>query len=350
MVLLSRTSEVITIVSALAGLIPSDVNRGSLTFRVWVGRDGAEIKGNGVLSSAGGHVPEVQVWDTANKLNGKYHGNKVKPKGRYGQYFTDRPTVRSNEQFNANLLLSRTSQIANIWLLMRSDYGDRTDGICLTTFSWQASDNIPPSASANSGVLPGDLLYFCGYPWYYSGHKLDGRDFRCGWLDADNTTPRTPYFVNINAGVMGKDSIKSFEDKDLCGLGVGVAVDGRIRKRAIEGDIAAHKKAFGNRANVHQSLSAIALCDSPTSWGSSFYSIDEGVFCDMSTKTKYKICDANSTKPCASYEQTLKRDGSSKIVIQNPGARSSSKPIEFVAEYFTTTDLNGTVIDDGTGL
>ncbi|KAG0253555.1 hypothetical protein DFQ27_007346 [Actinomortierella ambigua] len=350
MVLLSRTSEVITIISALAGLIPSDANRGSLTFRVWVGKDGAGGSDEHKLNSAGGHIPEIQVWDTANKLNGKYHGNRIRAKGNFGKYFRDRVSVRNNEQFTAALPLSRTSQIANIWLLMRSNYGYRTDGICMTTFSWQASDNIPPSASANSGVLPGDLLYFCGYPWYYSGNGLNGRDFRCAWLDADNSIPRTPYFVNINVGVMGKDSVKNFEDKDLCGLGVGVAVDGRIRKRAIEGDIAAHRKAFGNRANVHQSLSAIALCDSPTSWGSSFYCIDEGVFCDMSTKTKYKICDANSTEPCASYEQTLKRDGSSKIVIENPGARPSTKPIEFVAEYFTITDFNGTVIDDGMGL
>ncbi|KAG0258812.1 hypothetical protein DFQ27_004413 [Actinomortierella ambigua] len=291
-------AEVVTLMTALATIIPPDLNRGSLTFRLWVGRDRVE---SGVdLSESGGDIPEIQI--------------------------------------------------ANIWLLTRSDYGHRTDGICMATFSWQASDNIPPSASANSGVLPGDLLYLCGYPWNYSGHVVRGRGLRCAWLDADNTAPGSAYFININTGVLGQENIGSFEGKNLCGLGVGVAAGERYRKRALEGDIAAHKKAFGNRARVHQSLSAVALCDSPTSWGSSFYSIDEGVFCDMSTKTKYKICDANSTKPCAAYEQTLKRDGSSKIVIQNPGAKSSTKPIEFVAEYFTTTDINGTVIDDGTGL
>ncbi|KAG0248668.1 hypothetical protein DFQ27_000711 [Actinomortierella ambigua] len=330
---LARMSEMITFITALSSVIPPDLNRGSLTYRVWVGRDRVE---SGVdLSESGGHIPEVQVWDTANKLNGQYYGNKK---------------VKSNEQFNADFSLFRTSQIANIWLLTRSSYGARTDGICMATFSWQASDNIPPSASANSGVLPGDMLYLCGYPWNYSGHTVKGLGIRCGWLDADNTAPGSAYFININAGVMGQESIHTYKGKNLCGLGVGVAADGRIRKRAIEGDIAAHKKAFGNRARVHKSLSAIALCDSPTSWGSSFYSIDEGVFCDMSTKTKYKICNANSTTPCASYEQTLKRDGSRKIVIQNPGVRSFARPMEFVAEYFTITDLNGTVIDDGTGL
>ncbi|KAG0250026.1 hypothetical protein DFQ27_009653 [Actinomortierella ambigua] len=326
-------SEVVTLVLALLSVIPPDLNRGSLTFRVWVGRDRVET---GVdLSESGGDIPEVQVWDTANKLNGQYYGNKK---------------VKSNEQFTASLPLFRTSQIGNIWLLTRSSYGARTDAICLATFSWQASDNIPPSGEANSGVLPGDVLYLCGYAWNYSGHTLKGSGIRCAWLDADSTAPNSAYFININTGVMGQEGINFHKDSNLCGLGVGVASDGGLRKRAIEGDIAAHQKAFGNRARVHKSLSAIALCDSPTSWGSSFYSIDEGVFCDMSTKTKYQICDANSTKPCAAYEKTLKRDGSSKIVIRNPGARSSAKPKEFVAEYFITTDINGTVIDDGAGL
>ncbi|KAF9153385.1 hypothetical protein DFQ26_000591 [Actinomortierella ambigua] len=326
-------SEVVTLVLALAGVIPKDLNSGSLTFRVWVGRD--RTNEGGTLSEAGGQIPEVQVWDTANKFHGQYYGSKW---------------VKSNEQFTGNLPLFRTSQIGNIWLLMRSSYGARKDAICLATFSWQASDNIPPSGAANSGVVPGDMLYLCGYAWNYSGQEMNGRGIRCGWLDADNTGPNSAYFVNINTGVMGREGINYHKDSHLCGLGIGVASDGGNRKRAIEGDIAAHQKAFGNRARVHKSLSAIALCDSPTSWGSSFYSIDEGVFCDMSTKTKYQICEANSTKPCAAYEKTLKRDGSSKIVIQNPGARSFAKPKEFVAEYFTITDLNGTVIDDGTGL
>ncbi|KAF9964512.1 hypothetical protein BGZ73_001842, partial [Actinomortierella ambigua] len=73
----------------------------------------------------------------------------------------------------------------------------------------------------------------------------------------------------------------------------------------------------------------------------------------MSTKTKYNICDKNSTTPCFSHERSLKRDGTSKIIIKNPGAgagataRGMDKPIEFFAEYFTITDLNGTVIDNG---
>ncbi|CAO3564083.1 unnamed protein product [Mortierella alpina] len=247
----------------------------------------------------------------------------------------------------------RNSQIGNIWLLTR---GRRylSDAICFATVAWQASDNVPPPDSSNSGAVPGDILYLCGYAWNYSGQSRNGRSLRCGWLDADNTLAHSAYFININGGVMGQDGIAHQEGKNLCGLGVGVAAGGsKARKRALDGHRDEHKKFFGNRARVHSTLSAVDLCDSSTSWGSSFYSIKKGVFCDMSTRTKYKICDGNTTGTCFAYESketTFKRDATSKIVLMSPGAKSVAAPQEFIAEYFTIMDLNGTVIDDGMGI
>ncbi|KAF9273496.1 hypothetical protein BGZ68_001480 [Mortierella alpina] len=175
----------------------------------------------------------------------------------------------------------------------------------------------------------------------------NGRSLRCGWLDADNTAANSAYFININGGVMGQEGIVHREGKNLCGLGVGVASGGsRARKRALDGHEDDHKKSFGNRARVHSTLSAIDLCDK----GDPLYSIKEGVFYDMSTKTKYKLCDGNRTGTCFAYESNetnLKRDAASKIVLMNPRAISIATPQEFIAEYFTIADLNGTVIDDG---
>ncbi|KAG0252777.1 hypothetical protein DFQ27_007860 [Actinomortierella ambigua] len=304
-----------------------------VTVRIWNGKDGENHPGS-PISGTSGDFPEIQIRDT----DGQLHGYKLENK-----------KLETNAQRSVNINLYSTKQIKNIWLLTRGTK-PLNDAICFATVAWQASGNISPPSASDAGVVPGDILYLCGYAWNYSGKNWGGYSLRCGWLDGDSAG-NTAYFININAGVMGNGNIKHLHGKNLCGLGVGVASGGsKARKRAIEGDITAHREAFGNRARVHSTLSAIALCDSPTSWGSSFYSIKEGIFCDMSTKTKYKICDKNATGPCFAYEKTLKRDGTSKIVLANPGARSFAKPQVFDAEYFTITDLNGAVIDDGTGI
>ncbi|KAF9991867.1 hypothetical protein BGZ79_003889 [Entomortierella chlamydospora] len=96
--------------------------------------------------------------------------------------------------------------------------------------------------------------------------------------------------LNINLDVMGEGFIDDFKGKDLCYWGVGMASSYHSRpgKRSLASPDE-HVAASGNQARVHKSPSTI---DCPTSWGSSFFSIEEGVFCDMSTKTKVPLCKA----------------------------------------------------------
>ena len=44
--------------------------------------------------------------------------------------------------------------------------------------------------------------------------------------------------------------------------------------------------------------SAMELCESPTSRGSDFVSMAEGMFCDMETKTLYSLCRGNVNTEC----------------------------------------------------
>ena len=44
--------------------------------------------------------------------------------------------------------------------------------------------------------------------------------------------------------------------------------------------------------------SAVELCESPTSRGSDFVSMIEGMFCDMETKTLYSLCGGNVNTEC----------------------------------------------------
>lgn len=47
-----------------------------------------------------------------------------------------------------------------------------------------------------------------------------------------------------------------------------------------------------------KSQSAVELCNSPTSRGSDFASTNEGLFCDMSTKTLHPLCSNTTTSDC----------------------------------------------------
>lgn len=50
--------------------------------------------------------------------------------------------------------------------------------------------------------------------------------------------------------------------------------------------------------NSRPEQSAITLCNSPTSRGSDFVSVDEDLFCDMDTKTLYPLCSQKVTTGC----------------------------------------------------
>ncbi|KAF9383810.1 hypothetical protein BGX21_001498 [Mortierella sp. AD011] len=177
----------------------------------------------------------------------------------------------------------------------------------------------------------------------------DGYDATClaliGW------TPNENGFVgllNINLDVMGEHFIGDYKGKDLCYWGVGMA-SGRYprpKKRSLH-STDEHIAAFGNQVRVHKSLSAIELCDSPTSWGSSFFSIEEGVFCDMSTKTKVPVCKAGETEGCFVYEKPVVNGRGVYSTKRNVGVRGSTK--KYNATYFVTRDENGRVLDDGKG-
>ncbi|KAF9962770.1 hypothetical protein BGZ70_007892 [Mortierella alpina] len=113
--------------------------------------------------------------------------------------------------------------------------------------------------------------------------------------------------MTVNLEIMGHAFLKHHQGT-LCGVGLGLLkghdgdVPGSPTMSSLP-DTEEHIAAFGNQVRVHKDLSAIQLCDSPTSWGSSFLSLDEGIFCDMSTKTKIPICKAGETDGCFIYER-----------------------------------------------
>lgn len=74
--------------------------------------------------------------------------------------------------------------------------------------------------------------------------------------------------------------------------------------------------------------SAVALCDSPSSRGSDFLSVDEGLFCDMDTKTLYPLCTSNNTLGCFDLEADklqLRRRGGAKLQQRSKSVKQYKK-------------------------
>ncbi|KAF8924902.1 hypothetical protein BGZ47_003610, partial [Haplosporangium gracile] len=137
---------------------------------------------------------------------------------------------------------------------------------------------------------------------------------------------------------MAEGFIDDFKGKDLCYWGVSMSSGRPSRpwqKRSLPSSDE-HVAAFGNQVRVHKSLSAIELCDSLTSWGSSFFSIEEGVFCDMSTKTKVPLCKAGETEGCFVYEKPIVNGRGGYSTKRNVGIRGST--MKYNATYFVTSD------------
>jgi hypothetical protein len=105
----------------------------------------------------------------------------------------------------------------------------------------------------------------------------------------------------------------------------GMPIDPRSRQQPRSGTLRprAEKKPKKPRARNQRSAdrllvnsrpeqSARKLCNSPTSRGSDFASVDEGLFCDMDTKTLYPLCSATHKTDCFDLEademQMRKRD------------------------------------------
>ncbi|KAG0332446.1 hypothetical protein BG004_001264 [Podila humilis] len=307
-----------------------NINSSKMRFTLLVGRDGTD--NNRELWGSNGRYPRLYVRSTSNKWVGE-----VWPKGE----------LPDNSQKHVDVPLSHNEEINYITAI----YPYR-DALCLALMSW-----APPPTTLNynerAGIITGDVFRLCGYIWNHSGqyvHSAGGTvHASCGWFGGDRGFVS---LLNINLNVMGNHYVKGYANSNLCGLGVGFerGWDGSTPNPPSKRSLPTperHVAAFGNQVRVHKELSAIALCDSPTSWGSSFLSIDEGIFCDMSTKTKIPICKVGETDGCFVYEKLRVNGRGGYSTKRNMYVKGSD--VKYNATYFVTTDGNGKIVDDGKG-
>ncbi|KAF9962644.1 hypothetical protein BGZ70_008013 [Mortierella alpina] len=138
---------------------------------------------------------------------------------------------------------------------------------------------------------------------------MDGKHLRCGWLDGDNANGSSVYGM--------------FIDTDVFGSG------------------------YGNNASDN-GPGAIELCDSPTSWGRSMLSLQEGIFCDMATKTKVPIC--KTVRPQADDNNRYGKRSLSSVRGTATAVNVSQEALaqtSYSLECFVVSDINDTIFDDG---
>ncbi|KAF9916606.1 hypothetical protein FBU30_001263 [Linnemannia zychae] len=249
MVALNSILGYIGFLSTLIGWFLSNPDKGQVRMKYWTGRNGI---GSPPLNSTGGHLPHVGFRSTA--------GDWIE------DYNLNRP-IDNNVQKQVDVGLRHNSEI-NFIRLYEGD-GLDTDAVCLTVIGWTPNDSIP-NAEYRKGYIIGDLFRLCGKAWYYSGqsirvagspnNKPTFEKVDCGWFGSG--VDGSVDYVNINLDVMGDGFIGHFEGQNLCYWGVDMhSAPSKRSARSVE----EHVATFGYQVNVHKSLSAIKLCNSPTS-------------------------------------------------------------------------------------
>ncbi|KAF8924516.1 hypothetical protein BGZ47_003958, partial [Haplosporangium gracile] len=300
----------------------------------------------GSPSDDGGQIPQITLGGTGGEYLGKY-------------WASERGKLKANQYWNYDIDTVEPVELKTLNLRMEyygagNKYRSLNDGLCLARMSWTPNDAMP-NYDSRAGAITGDLFYFCGYSWYNSGqYDPKGKtQLRCGWLDGDNSNGGSVSSLFINTDVMGQGFLEDYaKNKDLCYWGVSFGGGSiSLSKREDPASV------FGNRAYVTSSDGAIALCDSATSWGPSMLSLEEGIFCDMFTKTKIPLCTDDIQKGCVKYNRQGGRSNRGGALRAAPTtatrtlqavnvSRDDISFLNYNLEYFQLTDLNGTVIDD----
>ncbi|KAJ8130627.1 hypothetical protein O1611_g3000 [Lasiodiplodia mahajangana] len=320
--------EVIGFISGVLGIIqfgednlPEKKSVGS-TVRITVGLD---TKGG--LNNAGGDLPDVRLFNEA----GEFLGIKTNPgKVRSGEF--------SDITIEHDWDLGQQATYAL--------FSANKDAICIAyaSITWPSGDSY--------GWV-GDWGRQCGGSWYYSNVYISASGLMpdCLWIDGNNDQPQTGFQVHWPEFVgRGDDSIPgSPADKDaqvdrLCNAGPPFKMhnypdrdpswitywiphkqrsipDKRflatralhgpskrprsVRFRSSENDLRTNQTAtlppMGRSLVIGDSdkHSAEELCESATSFGPDFLNVKTGIFCRMSDKTTWPVCDrAQTTDNC----------------------------------------------------
>ncbi|KAL6358940.1 hypothetical protein LRP88_09135 [Fusarium phalaenopsidis] len=346
--------EVIGVISGLLGILQFGIDNfveepgdGS-TFKIAVGLDGT--KG---LREAGGHLPDVRVWNQ----NGEFVGMEADPgkvkSGNLGEIHVDHDNQGVYTLFSAN-----------------------NDAICIAwvTTSWSED------RGGNHYAVQGDMGYYCGATWYYSGMYYNSQEDhgrkepenqpKCFWIDKDGDHDTTGFQVRwpaFSTGELDPDAPPEERDPrkkcDNISFGIRKEEDPRSirywtnnKRRALPGtpERPRHRHRRRNAAMASQliigdaeGLSARFLCESETSVGPDLVNLKEGLFCDMDEKQLYPLCSPSVQTGCFDFDSRTMRAAMSvsNMTVSSFHATKVEKTYETTLDWRTNKESTGVYLD-----
>ncbi|CAO3574522.1 unnamed protein product [Mortierella alpina] len=350
----------------------SKANERGVLLRIETGLDGTYNSAtNTHLKGAGGQVPTIRVNTAGHVMDGELLPSKLR---KTLKKTLNRATVDSDAK-GFEIVTKSNQEIRSLDIRMdafrngiRGPKISLNDEICLVSLVWTPRDSRP-NYDSRRGAITGDLMAFCDYSWYPSGKVYHGYELRCGWLDGGNSSGSSVKGLHLDLDKLGKGFVEAFardhpDESSSCSNGVrfhpgdlppskrSVAANSKsctITTNTSSDIILTPKDAFGNQAFLSNRVSAIELCKQPLTYGPSMVNTKEGIFCDMTTKKLVPMCNSTRTKGCMDYSRFQKRVH--PALYRNLDAKDVPDNLisfdSFQIEYFTLTDVNGPIIDDG---
>ncbi|KEQ74103.1 hypothetical protein M436DRAFT_44771 [Aureobasidium namibiae CBS 147.97] len=176
------------------------------------------------------------------------------------------------------------------------------DATCVAWITVQSHDNTP------NGVWTGDIGRMCGQTWFenqeQAGYLQDGTPYRpsCTWLDAGHDSDIPSASMKFAAYAYGGE-LSHATLEDACAYTIFAHDEGEITSKS-SGRSNLLPRARLPWMETKLVISNIAthsatnLCNSATSWGPDFATLNEGKLCDMSTKTLYTLCSKENVDGC----------------------------------------------------
>ena len=227
-----------------------------------------------------------------------------------------------------------------------SVFSANDDAICIAwvTTTWSEE------RGGNKYGVSGDFGRECGGTWYASGmYPSDQSDYQpdCFWIDGNGDQPKTGFQVRWPAYSGTELDDQNTDPQQFCnGIEFGLRdepdpntvtypVDGKKARAESKSKKHAARAAAGLRrrnpwmaselvVSDSKSHSAQRLCESESSMGPDFVHEDEGLFCEMGTKTLYKFCTEDNKTSCFDTD-------SHTLVGTNQ--RAASKPYSRVRDW-----------------
>ncbi|KAK4206570.1 hypothetical protein QBC37DRAFT_380961 [Rhypophila decipiens] len=292
-------SGVLGIYSFVATLVPPQPESPFATVRVGVGLSGTPGE-DGPLDDPQGTIKSIRIYNNNQAFLSASSDNIFIEDGGYTDAVLDQVTTQQAP-----------------FVQIRNGDGEKT---CIASVSVTFADG-------QQRGWDGTWAQRFGITWYYSGvlvTEASQNTGECLWLDADVGTIFIfmPRFSPVEGEkpdedvrtYVGTRGFRAYNFNDATGeIALPRSLD--TKKRAAAAKEPDSRLVVSDRPGH----SAVKLCDSDTSWGPSFVSLAEGMFCNMETRELLPLCVGELTEGCFDVENAKAASGQRARSVEGTG-------------------------------